>query len=801
MITIEGMLDSRPIYHDVSKFSDSGNKYLISRFTVQNAEDPYSPEVTVKGEMNSPVYGWRYRLHGQWEESDRGTAFKFSSFEAILPTNNSGLIDYLSRYVPALGTHRARLIVDKFGDESLNILRYEPRRIDEIEGIGTKTAAAVAEFFEGEQDAAVDPAAYSRLYDLLSSVRPPRRVILSLLKRFGSNAEQFVREDPYRLIAYPGMGWDRVDLLARETLKYRRDGLSRHKAAIREAIDRRTAHGDTKVDADELRCDASELLGMKVRPDAMELLIVNGELVADGPWVIAWNLDEAERGIVRHIRRLQDTFEAFVRLTPLAGLDDKQADIVPMFKDNAVCILTGTPGSGKSFSTSLIMKSIVSFGIEDIIVCAPTGKAAKREQELLSYALPGINIPCMTIHRALGCRPSDEETDVPGEDAKVGRGRDGYEFVHDEDCPLPYRIFVCAEASMADVYLFYCLVRAIPDGSRLFIVGDENQLPSVGPGAVLRDLVRAVPTVTLDKPRRNSGSIALACYQINQGQRINPALLSEQARREGFPDNLTHREVPTEEGVLQFIQELHINYIKKYGVDMLKQNVQVISPEKKGIVGCHSLNAAIRQIATPPGDEFKLGSDEKGGIRIGDKVVRTKNGMEEILLRPDVSFDDLTTIFGRDEAREMDLNDWREDADRVWIKDEEYLIHKCYLVNGDIGEAIGIHGKRLIVRFMEPDRTCFLKPGESHVILAYAMTVHKMMGSQAPIIVLPLADFYWNPKTRSGIWMRELVYPAMSRPTERMITVGPLSCLHDAIGRQTVDRRKTRLRELMEAST
>ena len=820
MTTIEGRLDDRPIYHDVSKFSDSGNKYLISKFSVDRppADGDIPPlgldnSIVVKGEMNSPVYGWKYRLHGQWKSGDRGTTFDFSSFEPVLPTSSSGLIDYLSRYVPALGTFRARLLVDRFGDETLNILRSDPLRIAEIEGIGDKTAARVAKFFESEIGHEVDGAAYSRLYDLLSAVRPPRRVIESILKIMGSNAEQFIRENPYRLLAYPGMGWDRVDLLAIETIKYDRNGLPRHKAAIREIMDRNISNGHTKMNYEELVCDASDLIKCKLRADAVESMIDGMDLVRDGDWIMDQSLDEAERGIVRHIGRLQRSFRPLVWITPLTGLDEQQAAIVPVLRDNAVCILSGVPGSGKSYVTSVLIKSLIEFGVDDmdIIVVAPTGKAAKRSQEFLAQQIPGQHIPCMTIHRSLGCRRSREEPGIPEDVCKIHRGREGYEFIHGESDQFEYKIVVCDETSMCDVLIFYRLIQSIPDGGRLLIVGDHNQLPSVGPGATLRDMIGLVPGVVLEKPRRNSGSIFESCWQIKVGQMPHPGLLSRRAAEDGFKDNWIHREIVGDENILNFIKNLHLNYIKQYGVDMLKEKMQVISPEKKGVVGCHSLNATLREIVTPPSEEFALdsGDGEIGGIRKGDKVVSTKNRHEEIMLPVDVTMDELSLVFGSIQAKEMMAEGWREDAWTVHFGGKDYLVpaedYMCYLVNGDMGEAIGIYGsgrsKRLIVRFNDPDRVCMLKPGESHVIIAYAMTCHKCQGSGFEIVVMPLTDFYWNPKTKSGIWTRELVYTAFSRPTERLITVGRLSCLHDAVGRQTVDRRRTRLRELMEAST
>ena len=244
MDSISGTI-GRTIFHKTSDFSDSGNKYLISIFDYQ-CEGGALAQCTIKGEMNTPVYGWSYNLFGHWKEDAKGKHFAFDSFEPILPRSHEGMADYLHRSVPSIGKVRARLIVDHLGDESFSILKTNPERISEVPGIPPSSREAVETYFRSDNAAEVDPAAYARLYDLLSPIRPPRRVVMSLLKNFGSNAPQFITENPYRLLDYPGMGWIRVDRFATEILKYPYGGIVRHEKAILEVLSRNSEYGHTK---------------------------------------------------------------------------------------------------------------------------------------------------------------------------------------------------------------------------------------------------------------------------------------------------------------------------------------------------------------------------------------------------------------------------------------------------------------------------------------------------------------------------------------------------------------------------
>jgi exodeoxyribonuclease V alpha subunit len=771
-------------YHKTNEFSSSGNKFIISKFTYEN-NGKYE-DISIKGEMNTPVFGWRYKLYGQFsEDSKYGKTFTFESFEPILAKSHEGMADYLARSVPAIGKIRARLIVDKFGDDTFSILKTDPSRLREVPNLPRMAREQAEEFFASDNALEVDPVAYARLYDLLSPIRPPRRIIKSLLQNFGSNAPQFITDHPYRLLDYPGMGWLRVDRFAVEVLKYNPEGIERHKKGISEILSRNSEHGHTKIDESTLYCNSTNLLGVSLNPGAIGSLKEDEIIISEDDYISSSALFNAERSIAREIERIQSTCEGDLDFDiSEEEFDEEQKQIPSIVKSNGVCIITGVPGSGKSWSVANIVKHLYDNGITSILVIAPTGKASKRNDEFLQQSLPSVKIPCSTIHRALGGRiGAESEEGIPQDEARLNRGREQFYFEYGRDNKLPYEYFIIDEMSMVDVSLFASLLEAIPDGSRVLLVGDRHQLSSVGPGSVLRDLIAAeVPTVVLDKPRRNSGAIAQACYQIKEGKNPDPKVLNE---------NWTHVERNDDNQILDVIREIHIRYIAQNSIEAAKENLQVIAPEKKGILGCHNLNRMLGSIMNPgeaPLIESK-GRDEDGEamVRLHDKVVRNKNAYVKMLSK--------NMIHPDSDEYEYDYNNQKTYV----FNGEEYFINECAIVNGDGGEVEGFKGSDIIVRFSNPDRLCVLPRSESHISLAYALTTHKCQGSGFPIVIMPLPvnGYYWNEKTKTGLFSRELLYTSFSRPIERLITVGSIKSVYKAIGRITIDYRKTRLTDMI----
>jgi exodeoxyribonuclease V alpha subunit len=781
MESITGTIE-RIKYHQVSVNSDAGNKFLSALFTYE--KDGKQEQTTINGEMNTPVYGWKYNLFGEWKTHPKyGLGFTFESFEPVIAKSHEGMADYLARMVPEIGKVRARLIVDHFGDDSFTILKTDPSRLKEVAGIPPVAREKAKEFFESDNASEFDPVTYARLFDLLSPIRPPRKIFKSLLINFGSNAPQFITENPYRLLDFPGMGWDRVDRFATQILKYDRNGIERHKRSILEVLAREAERGNTKTDYPTLMVECSDMLSVQLNKDAISKLVSEMMIIYKDKYISSKSLYDAEESIARELDRLQTSDDVSYGFDISEdGFEDEQKSIPITVKAYPVSIITGVPGSGKSHSVALIVKSLYNSGIQDILILAPTGKAAKRNDEFIQQSLPGTKIPCSTIHRALGAKlSSDQEEGIPEEEARINRGRDKFQFEHNRENQLPYSYFIIDESSMADVSLAACLLEAIPDGSRLLFVGDHYQLPSVGPGAVLRDLMAAkIPSVILDKPRRNSGVIAHACYMVKEGKFPNPRVLEEAS--EG-PSNWSHVEISDNNKILDAIRDTHVRYITKYGIEAGKTNLQVISPEKKGTLGVNNLNIMLGNVMNPQGGPIHTSKDEsEATVRTGDKIVRNKNG-----------FVDLLVDLGHDNYPDDDY----QEKEYTYLNGKEYVINECYVVNGDSGDVIHIDNKSIYVMFSNPNRLCMLPKMDAKISLSYALTVHKCQGSGFPIVIMPLTDYYWNEKLNTGLYSRELVYTSLSRPSQRLITFGRLNSLYKAIGRVTIHQRKTRLADMI----
>lgn len=338
---------------------------------------------------------------------------------------------------------------------------------------------------------------------------------------------------------------------------------------------------------------------------------------------------------------------------------------------------------------------------------------------------------------------------------------------------------------MVDVKLGASLVNAVANGSRLIIVGDPNQLPSVGAGSVLRDLIAAgVPTATLTEVQRNSGRIVRACHAILGGSAPDPSPKVDLPNGE----NWVHLEIPDPMQIAQQVVKLHES-AKRNGNYDPEWDMQVISPEKrKPGVGCNYLNKLLADLLNPyrKMDPAKVESDDMGApvpFERGDKVIRTKNGLCDRMVNA-AECDGDSPLFRWDGRR--------------------YGLIETDIVNGDMGTVLDIvqEGDNwyVVVQFRTPDRLCRLPYGECHLELAYAVTCHKSQGSGFKYVIVPVHDsFYFNTRTGEGLWNREMIYTLLSRAETLLVTVGSAQAIRSAVGRPTVQRRKTRLAQLMRA--
>lgn len=780
MMSIDGTI-SRINFHKASKFT--GNMYLIARLT---------DGTTVKGEMSRPVVGEPYRFFGEHkpQKNGYGDAFEFHSFEALCDQSTGGVVDYLAAHIEGVGRIKAKALVERFGVETLTVLRTDPAKATEVDGISEAIVSAIRAHFEDSN--ALDPVAYSKLIELFAPYKIGKRLVERLVRQFGPSAPDQILGNPYILLGYPRTGWKTVDSFALATAGYAPEGRERHRAAIIECLERIASNGGhTCATESEILNDAEGLLGCRLDRGILAELVKEGSIIATcdeyGPIYQLSELAEAEATIAEKLAVLMAAGKPLPEgiitedwLTE-SGIKGDQARAARMMAENGVVILAGPPGTGKSWLLSRFLGRLRFTGTSGIRVMCPTGKAAKRAAELLSQVEACLGIPSTTIHKALAPSPNVQSDKVAAADAKFGRGREEFAFGKDEAHPFDESVIVIDETSMVDVKLMASLLRAVKPGTRVIFVGDWNQLPSVGPGSVLRDIRGLVPTAELTEIRRSDGggTVVKACHAIKDGR------VPTDAPAINLPaDNWVHIELSDMDAIAAKIVELHAT-TKKFDP---MWDMQVVSPRKDKLpISCANLNYLLSdQLNHAGGDGFGATDEEGGpGFRVGDKVIRKKNGLADEL----VPF--------REPQGDDDYDDVPSRPDFRW-KGRAYGIREIPVVNGDMGQVVDIitDGKpAVIVRFRDPERLVRLPIADSHIILAYSVTVHAAQGSGFKYVIVPCHKAIYE-----GLFTRELFYTALSRSETLCVTVGQWSAIEAAVGRKTVHLRKTTLaRRLDEA--
>jgi exodeoxyribonuclease V alpha subunit len=805
-------------HHQPSPYNN-GLKYLIASTRDGNI---------VKGLMETVAECQEYKFFGEWRPSKpwRGQPqpdyFDFVSYEAMVDRSEAGIAQYLRTHVKGLGHVLANRLAAEFEADTLDILRTDPDKALAVKGIIPAIIASIKQHFDDESR--YDPAAYAKIIDLFNTagVRVYRKVIEALLDAWRSAAPERIVKYPYSLLALPGMGWKTVDTFAQSNVVgYDPKGIDRHKGSILEAL--RLVHDDghTQAGRVEVQAGAYKLLGHTPRDEAWFGLVEDGDILAMPPsghiddpvlwskvedatgWKAAVDIDpdavfslpeyaEAESSISYHLDRIARTARPLPFPLRSERLHPDQQAALDVIAANPVAILTGPPGVGKSYVVAELVRCLKANGVRKVHIVAPMGKAAKRADELVTAA--GTRVPCTTIHKALVPTLLPTETGIPQDSAKLGRGRRAWGFAHTEDNPLDVEWIIVDESSMIECTIGSSFFKAIPSGARLLIVGDENQLPSVGPGAVLRDLIAAgVPTARLTRIVRSDGGgrVVRACHDIIAGRMPEPA-----TRLELPTENWVHFEVSDPNEIASTIVDL----VKPYASfsDPL-WDIQVISPQHaKFPFSCNNLNELLSNklnqrpeipIGPGVGSEGEGDSPESPKFIVGDKVIRRKNGLIDEMVP-------MNSESGWDESR-------RRHVDWEW-QGTPFSFQAATVVNGDLGivEDIVKEGRSIyvVVRNRTPEFLYRVPMSECYLQRAYAVTVHSFQGSGAPVIICPLStQFFWrgSDATGDGIWCRELVYTMISRTEAVLITVGNLEALRVAIRRKTVNRRRTRLETLV----
>lgn len=675
-------------------------------------------KTTVKGTMPNPQVGMTYIFRGDWKNDLKwGRQFDFKDFQPEGFSGLSGIRAYLMEQCKWIGPVISQKVVDKYGKDSIRICKEDPLRVSQdLKGSGL-TEKRAREMADTLKQGELDEQMHLSLKDMFLDVRITRRAVNQIIKSWGREAADKIKENPYKLMMdFEGVGFPTCDAIARK-IKYDFYSSNRIRAGILHALQEQSTWGHTCMFATKFLKVMPDLLGM-----AMDRILPETKVMMEAGFVfvghtsggdVFYALQEIYEDEVYIAQRLKNMVTPLMRPPHVddEGLASDQRDALEKAVSFGVCVITGAPGTGK---TTVIKHIVNSFPGARVKLAAPTGKAAKRIQEQSGQE-------AFTIHRLL------EPKDPDGKD---------WNFQRDARNPIEADIIVLDEVSMVDTWLMARFLNAVRPGVRLILVGDADQLPSVGPGNVLRDIIasKVLPTTELTEiKRQNPGLIIQNCHRIKRGHDIQV--------QEGPNSDFFFLPGQTDEQILEIILDLVLDKIPNhYHVDP-KRDIQVIVPRRnKTILCCDELNKVLQR---------HLNSEERvagGRFRVNDKVMQTKN--------------------------EYDLN----------------------VLNGDIGYVLeaDAEAESLVVRFEDPEREVTFPLWDNSLELAYAITCHKFQGSEAKIVVVPI-----HGSAGPLVMQRSWLYTAISRARDACFLVGERDEIPRIIVRDQQHRRSTRLRSLL----
>jgi exodeoxyribonuclease V alpha subunit len=717
-------------------YANEETGYTVARV----ATDRSSDLLTVVGPLLGAQPGESLRLEGRWASHPQyGRQFQVEAYDTVLPATIQGIRRYLgSGLIKGIGPKMAERIVDHFGQATLEVIEEAPGRLVEVPGLGPKRTAMITAAWAEQQ-------AIKEVMVFLQGVGVSTSLAVRIYKTYRDDAIEVVRREPYRLAGDVwGIGFKTADQIAR-SLGIPHDSPQRVKAGLQFALSQATEDGHCYLPEPELVTKSTELLGVDtgLAERCLEELVAEEGVVAEplptaavspglpegtgrAIWLVPFY--RAERALAAGLLRLLEdpadrlaSFQAvdwpvaldWLRRTTDVTLAPEQEAAVRLALTERVAVLTGGPGCGKSYTVRAVVTLALAKHAK-IALAAPTGRAAKRLGEL-------AGLEAATLHRLLQLRP-------------------GGDAAFDRDHPLDADLVVVDEASMLDVLLANKLIKAIPPGAHLLFVGDVDQLPSVGAGEVLRDLLDAnrLPRVRLThvfRQAQQSGVVTNA-HRINVGQ--PPITL-------GLADFFLFVEEDADR-VAELVVEIVANRLpRRFGLDP-RQEVQVLCPMHRGPAGAGVLNERLQAALTPA----REGLPERrfGGrvYRIGDKVMQLRNNYDK---------------------------------------------GTAGVFNGSVGvvTALSLEDSELRVLLDEDEEVAYGFDELDELTHAYAVSIHRSQGSEYPCVIVPLTMSAWM------MLQRNLLYTAVTRAKRIVVLVGSRRALAKAVRTQGAGRRYTALTE------
>ena len=732
-------------YVDHIVFQNSENGYTVMILMMEGEE------VTCVGMCKGLGQGENITAEGEYiEHPVYGRQFKIQNYETVTPTDRVGMERYLgSGAIRGVGEALAARIVKKFGDDTFRIIEEEPERLAEVKGISERKAQEIAIQMEEKKDLR-EALVYLQQYGISNTLA------VKIYNTYGTEMYSVMRENPYRLAEdVSGVGFRIADEIAGR-IGIHTDSDYRIRSGILYTLLQAVGEGHCYLPLEQLLCRGAELLGVtedNIRPQ-VDNLIVDRKLVAKGEAVFAAPYYYAELNCANMLRNLNipmaesenlpsQDMAIRKRLERMAEnlsmeLDELQLKAVEESIKNGLFILSGGPGTGKTTTINMIIRYFESEGM-DIFLAAPTGRAAKRMTEATGFE-------AKTIHRLLELNSA-----LSGDDSRKAN------FERNQENPLEADVVIIDEMSMVDIQLFQALLKAILPGTRLILVGDVDQLPSVGPGQVLRDLMnsKAFPMVTLEKIFRQAGQsdIVVNAHRINKGEQI---ALDNKSKDffllERSDVNVIYKHM------IQLITEKLPRYVEAQPYD-----IQVLTPMRKGSLGVETLNEILQRYLNPADPSRKEHAAGDRIFREGDKVMQIKNNYQlewEIVSQYGIRIDSGSGVFNGDIGT---IRRIREESSTVQVEYDEHRLVEY--------------------TFSQLDE----------IELAYAITIHKSQGSEYPAVLLPLLS---GPKM---LMNRNLLYTAVTRARKCVTILGSQEVVDGMIENENQYHRYTGLgRRILE---
>jgi exodeoxyribonuclease V alpha subunit len=733
-----------------------------SRVVIADAKSESGAPIVIKGEVSEGVFkaGLTYRFYGHtFTHHKYGEQFVFAAFTVEEPATEEAIVAYLTQ-CKGIGPSTARRLFDNYGANAIAALRLNPAKAaDEVKGLKLEVAKEAAEFLAKFQSI---ERTKTELMGLMLGRGFPKKTIDAAIKKWGSDAAAIIRRCPYYLMSFRGCGFLKTDKMYLE-LGLPADRMKRQALCAWHAI-ARDSDGHTwfplsnAVGAIRQRISGGQLNPAKATELAVRARMLVRRTHSDCEWIAEDKKAWAEERCANAVFAAEDETPSWPDLSSLADdrLSEHQIEELSKALGGVIGLLTGSPGTGKTFTAAAVIREIAKQqGDCAIAVCAPTGKAAVRLTEAMHAN--GIDIPAVTIHRLL----------------QVESSSDGWSFYHGAANPLPFRFVIIDESSMIDTSLMASLLDARAAGTHYLFLGDPNQLAPVGHGAPLRDFIAAgVPCGELREIRRNSGRIVRACADIRDLRRFNPSPQFDPESGE----NLLHVESNAASVSIQMLQQF-IQTIQGGGKYDPVWGVQVLcAVNKKSPLGRRDLNKFLQGLLNPAGKQASGNS-----FRQGDKIINLKNGWFPSL-----------------------------DPEHKEANDDG----KVFVANGEIGEAVQVEPSRTICRLQSPERVLIIPHGAkgkasdsdendddkvgkensendedtgtgSTWDLAYAISTHKSQGSEFPVVVVMIDDHAGAQRLCTRNWL----YTAISRAKTLCITIGQKRLADAMCGKDGLRRR------------